>query len=101
MIGRTLSHYKVLEEISRDGMGSVYKVLDLKLDREVALKVLPPELVSDPPFQKRSIRTRDAISAFLCHERKRTRSEPPTLNAKILPTFNSDIATDHIATKMP
>jgi len=35
MIGRTLSHYKVLEEISRGGMGIVYKALDLKLNREV------------------------------------------------------------------
>ena len=40
MIGRTLSHYKVLEEISRGGMGIVNKALDLKLNREVALKVL-------------------------------------------------------------
>ena len=48
MIGRTLSHYKVLEELSRGGMGIVYRALDLKLDREVALKVLPPELVADP-----------------------------------------------------
>ena len=40
MIGRTLSHYKVLEEISRGGMGIVYKALDLKLNREVALNVL-------------------------------------------------------------
>ena len=37
MIGRTLSHYKVLEEISRGGMGIVYKALDLKLNREVAI----------------------------------------------------------------
>ena len=37
MIGRTLSHYKVLEEISRGGMGIVYKALDLKLNREIAL----------------------------------------------------------------
>ena len=37
MINRTLSHYKVLEEISRGGMGIVYKALDLKLNRKVAL----------------------------------------------------------------
>ncbi len=39
MINRTLSHYKVLEEISRGGMGIVYKALDLKLNREVAIEV--------------------------------------------------------------
>ncbi len=56
MIGRTLSHYKVLEEISRGGIGIVYKALDLKLNREVALKVLPPELVSDPDRKRRFVR---------------------------------------------
>ena len=41
MIGRTLSHYKILSEISRGGMGIVYLAVDVKLDREVALTVLP------------------------------------------------------------
>ncbi len=36
MIGRTLSHYKVIEEISRGEMGIVYKALDLKLNRAAA-----------------------------------------------------------------
>jgi formylglycine-generating enzyme required for sulfatase activity/cephalosporin-C deacetylase-like acetyl esterase/predicted Ser/Thr protein kinase len=47
LIGRALSHYQVLSEISRGGMGIVYRALDVKLHREVALKVLPPELVAD------------------------------------------------------
>lgn len=47
MIGRTLCHYRIQEEISRGGMGVVYRPLDTKLDREVAVKVLPPELVGD------------------------------------------------------
>ncbi len=50
MIGRTLSHYRVLEEMSRGGMGIVYRVLDVKLDREVVFNVPPPELVADPVF---------------------------------------------------
>jgi serine/threonine protein kinase len=45
MIGRKLSHYQVLSEISRGGMGIVYRALDLNLEREVALRVLPPGLV--------------------------------------------------------
>ncbi len=64
MIGRTLSHYKVLEEISRGGMGIVYKALDLKLDREVALKVLPPELVSDPDRKRRFVQEAQAAAAL-------------------------------------
>jgi serine/threonine protein kinase len=46
VVGQVLSHYKVLEGISRGGMGIVYRAVDTKLDREVALKVLPPELVA-------------------------------------------------------
>ncbi len=55
MIGRTLSHYKILSEISRGGMGIVYRAVDVKLDREVALKVLPPDLVADPERKRRFV----------------------------------------------
>ena len=63
MIGRTLSHYKIRDEISRGGMGIVYRAVDLKLNREVALKVLPPELVFDPERRRRFIQEAQAASA--------------------------------------
>jgi len=47
MIGRTIGPYEVVATIGRGGMGEVFKGRDLKLEREVALKVLPPELVMD------------------------------------------------------
>ena len=64
MIGQTLSHYKILEEISRGGMGIVYRALDIKLNRDVALKVLPPELVSDRERKERFVREAQAAAAL-------------------------------------
>lgn len=53
MIGRTLSHYQILERIGSGGMGEVYRAWDEHLEREVALKILPSGAVSDEGARRR------------------------------------------------
>jgi len=64
MIGQTLAHYKILEKIGSGGMGDVYLAEDTKLDRKVALKVLPPEMAESEERRARFKREAKAIAAL-------------------------------------
>ena len=64
MIGRTVSHYHVLEKLGVGGMGIVYRARDLKLERDVVLKFLPAVLHADEEATRRQIREAKAASAL-------------------------------------
>jgi serine/threonine protein kinase/tetratricopeptide (TPR) repeat protein len=62
MIGQTISHYKILEQIGAGGMGVVYRARDERLDRDVAIKVLSPTMASDKDFLARFRREARTLS---------------------------------------
>ncbi|HKW01542.1 MAG TPA: protein kinase [Vicinamibacterales bacterium] len=64
MIGRTLSHYTLVSELGRGGMGVVYRAIDVTLGREVAIKVLLPEFVADPERRHRFVQEARAAAAL-------------------------------------
>ena len=64
MIGRTLSHYEILEPIGSGGMGDVYLAKDGKLERNVALKILPSELAENPERRERFEREAKSLAAL-------------------------------------
>jgi serine/threonine protein kinase/tetratricopeptide (TPR) repeat protein len=64
VIGRTLSHYRINAAIGAGGMGEVYRATDSKLGREVALKVLPPNVACDPERLARFQREARAVASL-------------------------------------
>ena len=64
MIGTTLGHYRISEKLGHGGMGEVYLAEDTKLKRQVALKILPTDLASDPEALARFQREAEAVAAL-------------------------------------
>ena len=64
MIGRTLGHYEIIEKIGEGGMSEVYRARDLVLGRDVALKVLPGDMATNPRQRARFEREAKAVAAL-------------------------------------
>ena len=64
LIGRTLSHYRIVKKIASGGMGSVYVAEDTKLSRQVALKALPAEMAQNEERRSRFEREAKAVAAL-------------------------------------
>jgi len=64
MVGKTISHYRIIEKLGSGGMGVVYKAEDTKLKRMVAMKFLPQDATRDPGSKNRFIREAQAAAAL-------------------------------------
>ncbi|MGB3091640.1 MAG: serine/threonine-protein kinase, partial [Candidatus Zixiibacteriota bacterium] len=64
MVGKTISHYKILDKLGEGGMGIVYKAEDTKLDRVVAIKFLPQHLTTESVEKERFVHEAKAASAL-------------------------------------
>src|SRR5947209_18442948 len=63
-VNTTLSHYRIVSKIGEGGMGEVYLAQDTKLDRKVALKILPAEVASNRDRMERFVREAKAAAAL-------------------------------------
>jgi len=64
VLGTTLLHYRIVEKLGAGGMGEVYAADDTRLNRRVAVKILPPEMAADPERLQRFRREAQAIAAL-------------------------------------
>ena len=64
MIGKTLSHYEILSKLGEGGMGEVWEAHDLRLDRVVAIKLIPKHLNADPTARIRFVHEAKAASSI-------------------------------------
>ena len=85
MIGQTLGHYRIIEKIGAGGMGVVYRARDERLERDVAIKVLPAGALADEEMRKRFRREAMALSKL---------NHP---NIAIIHDFNTERDVDFLA----
>ena len=64
MVGKTIGHYQILGKLGEGGMGEVYRARDTQLDRDVALKVLPPQFAADADRLQRFEREAKSLAAL-------------------------------------
>ena len=64
LAGKSISHYQIISLVGKGGMGEVYRARDTKLDRTVALKILPEEMSVDADRMRRFVREAKAASAL-------------------------------------
>jgi eukaryotic-like serine/threonine-protein kinase len=88
LVGRTLGHYRIVGEIGAGGMGVVYRAHDEQLDRDVALKVLPPGTLADENSRKQFRKEALALAKV---------SHP---NIATVFEFNSQDGTDFLAMEL-
>src|SRR5437667_2398304 len=86
-VGQTLGHYRVIEQIGAGGMGVVYRAHDEQLDRDVAIKLLPPGMLADELTRKR-FRKEATTLAKLSHP-----------NIATVHEFGSQNETDYLVTE--
>lgn len=85
MIGQTLGHFRIIEKLGAGGMGVVYRAYDERLERDVALKVLPAGVLADEEARKRFRREAMALSKL---------NHP---NVATIHDFNSEGEVDFLA----
>ena len=64
MVGQTIGHFEILEKLGEGGMGVVWKARDTRLDRFVAVKLLPAGKIADPERKRRFVQEAKAASAL-------------------------------------